>query len=215
MSPSDASRELFLAARACPLSRSTRLAPSRSPPDSSSAFLTSIMPAAVSSRSCFIFSIVLTKTSISPRSLSKAPRQLPRALSYLPVQPPAPQPPAPQLPAPQLPAPQLPAPQLPAPRQPRAPLPLPVHQPLPLPMHQPLPLPVHQPRLPRRPPAPRSQYSPPRPELRAPWLRRPQPLRLQLLGLQARVRRPASVRARCVRLLSRRFVRPRSLPKPA
>src|SRR5215212_2888919 len=192
MSPSDASRELFLAARACPLSRSTRRAPSRSPPDSSSAFLTSIMPAAVSSRSCFIFSIVLTKTSISPRSLSKAPRQLPRALSYLPVQPPAPQ---------------LPAPQLPAPRQPRAPLLLPVHQPLPLP--------VHQPRLPRRPPAPRSQYSPPRPELRAPWLRRPQPLRLQLLGLQARVRRPASVRARCVRLLSRRFVRPRSLPKPA
>src|SRR5215210_6513117 len=61
MSPSDASRELFLAARACPLSRSTRRAPSRSPPDSSSAFFTSIMPAAVSSRSCFIFSIVLAK----------------------------------------------------------------------------------------------------------------------------------------------------------
>src|SRR5215207_12543 len=61
MSPSAASRELFLAARACPLSRSTRRAPSRSPPDSSSAFLTSIMPAAVSSRSCFIFSIVLAK----------------------------------------------------------------------------------------------------------------------------------------------------------
>src|SRR5215212_1582357 len=61
MSPSDASRELFLAARACPRSRSTRRAPSRSPPDSSSAFFTSIIPAAVSSRSCFIFSIVLAK----------------------------------------------------------------------------------------------------------------------------------------------------------
>src|SRR5215204_5112598 len=61
MSPSDASRELFLAAKACPRSLSTRRAPSRSPPDSSSAFLTSIMPAAVSSRSCFIFSIVLAK----------------------------------------------------------------------------------------------------------------------------------------------------------
>src|SRR5829696_4545032 len=61
MSPSAASRELFLAAKACPRSLSTRRAPSRSPPDSSSAFLTSIMPAAVSSRSCFIFSIVLAK----------------------------------------------------------------------------------------------------------------------------------------------------------
>src|SRR5918997_1077930 len=61
MSPSEASRELFLAARACPRSLSTRRAPSRSPPASSSAFLTSIMPAAVSSRSCFIFSIVLAK----------------------------------------------------------------------------------------------------------------------------------------------------------
>src|SRR5215210_835190 len=61
MSPSDASRELFLAARACPRSLSTRRAPSRSPPDSSSAFFTSIMPAAVSSRSCFIFSIALAK----------------------------------------------------------------------------------------------------------------------------------------------------------
>src|SRR5918997_4796837 len=61
MSPSEASRELFLVAKACPRSLSTRRAPSRSPPDSSSAFLTSIMPAAVSSRSCFIFSIVLAK----------------------------------------------------------------------------------------------------------------------------------------------------------
>src|SRR5215213_7038981 len=61
ISPSAASRELFLAAKACPRSLSTRRAPSRSPPDSSSAFLTSIMPAAVSSRSCFIFSIVLAK----------------------------------------------------------------------------------------------------------------------------------------------------------
>src|SRR5215204_154560 len=128
MSPSDASRELFLAARACPLSRSTRRAPSRSPPDSSSAFLTSIMPAAVSSRSCFIFSIVLTKTTISPRSLSKAPRQLPRARSYLLAQPQAPQL---QAPLPQAPLLQAPLPQ--APRRPRAPLHLP---------------PVHQPRLP-------------------------------------------------------------------
>src|SRR5215212_7973613 len=61
MSPSDTSRELFLAARACPRSLSTRRAPSRSPPDSSSAFFTSIIPAAVSSRSCFIFSMVLAK----------------------------------------------------------------------------------------------------------------------------------------------------------
>src|SRR5918998_3552230 len=61
MSPSEASRELFLAARACPRSLSTSLAPSRSPPASSSAFFTSIIPAAVSSRSCFIFSIVLAK----------------------------------------------------------------------------------------------------------------------------------------------------------
>src|ERR687893_1938696 len=61
MSPSEASRELFLAARACPRSLSTSLAPSRSPPASSRAFFTSIIPAAVSSRSCFIFSIVLAK----------------------------------------------------------------------------------------------------------------------------------------------------------
>src|SRR5918998_1817047 len=59
MSPSEASRELFLAARACPRSLSTSLAPSRSPPASSSAFFTSIIPAAVSSRSCLIFSIVV------------------------------------------------------------------------------------------------------------------------------------------------------------
>src|ERR687894_114671 len=59
ISPSDASRELFLAARACPRSLSTSLAPSRSPPASSSAFFTSIIPAAVSSRSCLIFSIVV------------------------------------------------------------------------------------------------------------------------------------------------------------
>src|ERR687897_2795851 len=139
MSPSDASRELFLAARACPLSRSTRRAPSRSPPDSSSAFLTSIMPAAVSSRSCFIFSIVLTKTSISPRSLSKAPRQLPRARSYLLAQPQALQPQAlqPQALQPQALQPQALQPQA---LQPQAPLPLPVHQPR------------HQPRLPLWPP---------------------------------------------------------------
>src|SRR5215217_4706883 len=193
MSPSDASRELFLAARACPLSRSTRLAPSRSPPDSSSAFLTSIMPAAVSSRSCFIFSIVLAKTSISPRSprsprsLPKAPLQLPRARSYLPVQPQAPR--LPRAPRPQqsphrplrlqllrrlglralqlrrlqvrrlqLRALQLPWP--PPPRRPRL---------------------VHQHRLPRWAPAPRSQQSPHRP-LRLQLLRRP--------GLRAlRVRR--------------------------
>src|SRR5215207_6315085 len=223
MSPSDASRELFLAARACPLSRSTRRAPSRSPPDSSSAFLTSIMPAAVSSRSCFIFSIVLAKTSISPRSprsLPKAPLQPPRARSYLPVQPQAPQ---------------LPRP--PAPRRPRAPVP-----------RAPVPRLVHQHRLPRWAPAPRSQQSPHRPlrlqplrrpglralqlrrlqlralrlrrpRLRLPQLQRPQPLQPQPLQpgpLRWReLRRPASVRARGVRCRSRRFARPRSLPRPA
>src|SRR5215217_5471242 len=218
MSPSDASRELFLAARACPLSRSTRLAPSRSPPDSSSAFLTSIMPAAVSSRSCFIFSIVLAKTSISPRSprsprsLPKAPLQLPRARSYLPVQPQAPRlPRAPRRPR-LVHQHRLPR-WAPAPRSQQSP-----HRPLRLQLLRrpglralrlrrlqlrrlqlralqlPWPPPprrprlVHQHRLPRWAPAPRSQQSPHRP-LRLQLLRRP--------GLRAlRLRRPRLRRPR-------------------
>src|SRR5215211_6639032 len=73
MSPSVAARPLFLAARAWPLSLRTFLAPSTSPLDSSSARFTSIIPAAVSSRSCLIFSIVLAKVLSSPQSL-RSPR---------------------------------------------------------------------------------------------------------------------------------------------
>src|ERR671921_424602 len=73
MSPSFASRLLFFAARAWPFSLRTFLAPSTSPSDSSNARLTSIIPAAVSSRSCLIFSIVLAKFPNSPRSLRFAP----------------------------------------------------------------------------------------------------------------------------------------------
>src|SRR5215210_6728860 len=69
MSPSVAARPLFFAARAWPFSLRTFLAPSTSPSDSSSARFTSIIPAAVSSRSCLIFSIVLAKVLTSPRSL--------------------------------------------------------------------------------------------------------------------------------------------------
>src|SRR5918995_1331591 len=69
MSPSVAALPLFFAARACPLSLRTFLAPSTSPSASSSARFTSIIPAAVSSRSCLIFSIVLAKVTTSPRSL--------------------------------------------------------------------------------------------------------------------------------------------------
>src|SRR5215217_1057405 len=69
ISPSVAALALFLAARAWPLSLRTFLAPSTSPSDSSSARFTSIIPAAVSSRSCLIFSIVLAKAPTSPRSL--------------------------------------------------------------------------------------------------------------------------------------------------
>src|SRR5215218_5561284 len=79
MSPSVAALPLFLAARACPLSLRTFLAPSTSPSDSSSARFTSIIPAAVSSRSCLIFSIVLAKVPTSPQSLRShhpAPPQL-------------------------------------------------------------------------------------------------------------------------------------------
>src|SRR5918997_1872157 len=76
MRPSVAARPLFLAARAWPLSLRTFLAPSTSPSDSSSARFTSIIPAAVSSRSCLIFSIVLAKALTSPRSL-RSPRPAP------------------------------------------------------------------------------------------------------------------------------------------
>src|SRR5688500_3053844 len=76
MSPSVAALPLFFAARAWPLSLSTLLAPSTSPSDSSSARFTSIIPAAVSSRSCLIFSIVLAKVTTSPQSL-RSPRPEP------------------------------------------------------------------------------------------------------------------------------------------
>src|SRR5215204_4627267 len=76
MSPSVAARPLFLAARAWPFSLRTFLAPSTSPSDSSSARFTSIIPAAVSSRSCLIFSIVLAKVLTSPQSL-RSPRPAP------------------------------------------------------------------------------------------------------------------------------------------
>src|SRR5688500_19518663 len=76
MSPSVAALPLFSAARAWPLSLRTLLSPSTSPSDSSSARFTSIIPAAVSSLSCLIFSIVLAKVPTSPLSLH-SPRPAP------------------------------------------------------------------------------------------------------------------------------------------
>src|SRR5215210_5951852 len=73
MRPSVAALPLFFAARAWPLSLRTLRAPSTSPSDSSSARFTSIIPAAVSSRSCLIFSIVLANVPTSPRSLRPVP----------------------------------------------------------------------------------------------------------------------------------------------
>src|SRR5215211_4673042 len=95
MSPSVAARPLFFAARAWPFSRRTFLAPSTSPSDSSSARFTSIIPAAVSSRSCLIFSIVLANVLTSPRSLrSRRPAFHRRhARTLLPLLFPAPRPP--------------------------------------------------------------------------------------------------------------------------
>src|ERR687895_1344109 len=89
MRPSVAALPLFFAARAWPLSLRTFLAPSTSPSDSSSARFTSIIPAAVSSLSCLIFSIVLAKVPTSPlsvRSLRPVPplRQDRTLLSVLP-----------------------------------------------------------------------------------------------------------------------------------
>src|SRR5919107_1627759 len=84
MSPSVAALPLFLAARAWPLSLRTFLAPSTSPSDSSSARFTSIIPAAVSSRSCLIFSIVLAKVTTSPQSL-RSPRPAPPLLQARPL----------------------------------------------------------------------------------------------------------------------------------
>src|SRR5215210_6034634 len=108
MRPSVASLELFLAASACPLSLSTRRAPSMSPPDSSRARFTSIIPAAVSSRSCLIFSIVLAKVPTSPRSLRspRPPAHPPRARPLPARQ----QPPAHRLQGPRVPDPQVPDP---------------------------------------------------------------------------------------------------------
>src|ERR671917_292930 len=77
MRPSVAALPLFFAARAWPLSLRTFLAPSTSPSDSSSARFTSIIPAAVSSRSCLIFSIVLAKVTTSPQFL-RSPRPAPQ-----------------------------------------------------------------------------------------------------------------------------------------
>src|SRR5215210_5374138 len=116
MRPSVASLELFLAASACPLSLSTRRAPSMSPPDSSRARFTSIIPAAVSSRSCLIFSIVLAKVPTSPRSLRspRPPAHPPRARPLPARQ----QPPAHRLQGPRVPDPQVPDPQVPDPRAP-------------------------------------------------------------------------------------------------
>src|SRR5919112_2127924 len=81
MRPWLVSLPLFLAASACPLSLRTRLAPSMSPFDSSRARFTSIIPAAVSSRSCLIFCMSLAKVPTSPRSLRSPhpPEHLPRA----------------------------------------------------------------------------------------------------------------------------------------
>src|SRR5215210_695315 len=106
MSPSVAARPLFLAAIAWPFSLRTFRAPSTSPSDSSSARFTSIIPAAVSSRSCLIFSIVLAKVLTSPQSLR----------SHHPA------PPLLQAPLLQAPLPQIPLPQAPVQRPPPRPL---------------------------------------------------------------------------------------------
>src|SRR5215218_6713224 len=127
MSPWLVSRPLFLAAIAWPRSLKTRLAPSISPSDSSRALFTSIIPAAVSSRSCLIFSI---KASTSPRSLRSAqslhsphpttlPR-LPRPRRYPVRQPPAPR----RLPVPQRPRAPRPPESRGLARRPRRPAPL-------------------------------------------------------------------------------------------
>src|SRR5918994_2232286 len=126
MRPSVAARPLFFAARAWPRSLRTCRAPSTSPLDSSRARFTSIIPAAVSSRSCLIFSIVLANVPSSPwysRSSLQAP--LPRRAPVLSL----------RLPA-------LPT---------RAPRRLPAR---PLLRRSPLPRALRQPRAPPRPPPP-------------------------------------------------------------
>src|SRR5919112_2575208 len=95
MSPSVAALPLFLAARAWPLCLRTFLATSTSPSDSSSARFTSIIPAAVSSRSCLIFSIVLAKVTTSPQSL-RSPRPAPLLLRARPLRSRSLPPPAPR-----------------------------------------------------------------------------------------------------------------------
>src|SRR5918997_5308900 len=121
MSPWVAALPLFFAARALPLSLRTFLAPSTSPSDSSSARFTSIIPAAVSSRSCLIFSIVLAKAPTSPRSLRSPHHRTPQRRRPPVRQAPAPQPRAPRRP----PGPRRAAPQPAAPPRPRTHLPLP------------------------------------------------------------------------------------------
>src|SRR5829696_5873904 len=130
MRPSVAARPLFFAASAWPLSRKTFLAPSTSPSDSSSARFTSIIPAAVSSLSCLIFSIVLANVTGSPRyprfSLLAPLLRRPRALLSRALQLPAPQrPPVRRLPRRPPPSPvgrrpRTPRRRLPAQRRPRS-----------------------------------------------------------------------------------------------
>src|SRR5215207_421659 len=123
MSPSVAALPLFFAARAWPLSLRTFLAPSTYPSDSSSARFTSIIPAAVSSRSCLIFSIVLAKVTTSPLSL-RFPRPAPpflqaRLLLSRPLLPQAPRRLRARWPRHRRSRPRRPQPQPPAPRRPR------------------------------------------------------------------------------------------------
>src|SRR5829696_9078790 len=163
MSPSVAARPLFLAARAWPFSLRTFLAPSTSPSDSSSARFTSIIPAAVSSRSCLIFSIVLAKVLTSPQSL-RSPRPEPHLrlartrLRLRSLLSPAPPPQAPR---------RLPV------RRPRGRQPPPRHPPLrrpPFPRYPfpRLPLPPAQLLVPSRHRTRPRPRSPPRPPLRVP-----------------------------------------------
>src|SRR5215212_2979442 len=173
ISPSVAALALFLAARAWPLSLRTFLAPSTSPSDSSSARFTSIIPAAVSSRSCLIFSIVLAKVLTSPRSL-RSPRPAPQLghartlLCLLSLQSRAPPPQAPR---------RLPV------RRPRGRRRPPRRPPLRQPLSRRPPyrqrlyrrLPVRRPPSPRLPPSPAALLVPSRPRIRPRPRSRPRP----------------------------------------
>src|SRR5918999_4835552 len=73
--PSPVERPVFLAASARPFSRSSRFAASRSPPASASAFLQSIIPAPVASRSaltsCALISTIAAYLSVSSSCASR------------------------------------------------------------------------------------------------------------------------------------------------